>query len=49
MSFNKFASNVIEKCLSFGSNYQVQAIIEEFVAEKNSGKLIKLMRDVYAN
>jgi len=46
-AYNKYSSNVIEKCLSNGNEEQRVQIITELLEDED--ELIKIMRDIYAN
>jgi hypothetical protein len=37
LSKHKFASNVVEKCVAFGSKSDRQALIEEVIQSKSDG------------
>ena len=47
LSRDKFASNVVERCLQFGSLDQRRSIIEEFLV--NEQALVQMMKDDYGN
>jgi len=47
LSQHKFASNVIEKCVQFGSHEHRQWLIDEICCDSNS--LEMMMKDQYAN
>ena len=47
LSRDKFASNVVERCLQFGSLEQRRSIIEEFLV--NEQALVQMMKDDYGN
>lgn len=47
LSRDKFASNVVERCLKHGSATQRRSIIQEFL--QNETALIAMMRDDYGN
>jgi hypothetical protein len=51
MSKHKFASNVVEKCVAFGSKKDRQLLIEEVITVKSDGTspLIAMMKDQFAN
>lgn len=40
MSQHKFASNVVEKCVEYGSKSERGIIIEEILGSKNPDKLV---------
>ena len=50
-SQHKFASNVVEKCLTFATEEQRHEIIEEILSDDNlpMSKLQTMMKDPYAN
>lgn len=51
LSKHKFASNVVEKCVAFGSAKDRQLLIEEVIQSKADGTmpLIIMMKDQFAN
>ncbi|KAI9350504.1 armadillo-type protein [Zopfochytrium polystomum] len=51
MSKHKFASNVVEKCVAFGSKLDRQLLIEEVVTVRPDGTspLVVMMKDQFAN
>lgn len=51
MSKHKFASNVVEKCVSFGSAQDRQEILREVITTKADGTtaLYTMMKDQFAN
>ncbi|KAI9350244.1 armadillo-type protein [Obelidium mucronatum] len=51
MSKHKFASNVVEKCVAFGSNQDRQLLIEEVISMRSDGTsaLVAMMKDQFAN
>ncbi|KAI8841027.1 armadillo-type protein [Chytriomyces cf. hyalinus JEL632] len=51
MSKHKFASNVVEKCVAFGSKQDRQMLIEEVIAVRPDGTsaLVAMMKDQFAN
>ncbi|KAJ3178001.1 mRNA binding protein puf3 [Irineochytrium annulatum] len=51
MSKHKFASNVVEKCVAYGSKKDRQLLIEEVIATRPDGTspLIAMMKDQFAN
>jgi Pumilio-family RNA binding repeat len=51
MSKHKFASNVVEKCVSFGSVADRKEILEEVITTKADGTtaLYTMMKDQFAN
>ncbi|CAG8498195.1 17147_t:CDS:10, partial [Racocetra fulgida] len=51
MSKHKFASNVVEKCVAYGSKRDRQLLIDEVIQTKPDGTspLISMMKDQYAN
>ena len=52
MSIHKFASNVIERCLHFGTVQQKEDIINEIIAPKDENKhdpLAILVKDKFGN
>lgn len=51
MSKHKFASNVVEKCVSFGSSADRQEIFDEVITTKADGTtpLYTMMKDQFAN
>ncbi|KAI8844773.1 Pumilio1 in complex with Cyclinb reverse Rna [Chytridium lagenaria] len=51
MSKHKFASNVVEKCVAYGSKIDQQNLIEEVIATRPDGTsaLIAMMKDQFAN
>ncbi|KAJ3217720.1 mRNA binding protein puf3 [Dinochytrium kinnereticum] len=51
MSKHKFASNVVEKCVAYGSKVDQQNLIEEVIATRPDGTsaLIAMMKDQFAN
>ena len=51
MSIHKFASNVIERCLHFGSKKQRDAIIDEIISIDDSvhNSLLGLVKDKFGN
>ncbi|KAJ3069077.1 mRNA binding protein puf3 [Podochytrium sp. JEL0797] len=51
MSKHKFASNVVEKCVAFGSKLDRQLLIEEVIAVRADGTsaLVAMMKDQFAN
>ncbi|KAI8610512.1 armadillo-type protein [Chytriomyces sp. MP71] len=51
MSKHKFASNVVEKCVAFGSKLDRQMLIEEVIAVRPDGTsaLVAMMKDQFAN
>ena len=51
MSIHKFASNVIERCLHFGSKEQRDAIIDEIISIDDSvhNSLLGLVKDKFGN
>jgi hypothetical protein len=52
MSMHKFASNVIERCLHFGTKEQKDDIINEIIAPKGDNKhdpLVTLVKDKFGN
>ncbi|KAJ3266398.1 mRNA binding protein puf3 [Chytriomyces hyalinus] len=51
MSKHKFASNVVEKCVAFGSKQDRQMLIEEVIAVRQDGTsaLVAMMKDQFAN
>ena len=50
-SFHKFASNVVERCLTFGNEKQRKAIIDEIIElDKNNPEyIISMVKDRFAN
>jgi hypothetical protein len=50
-SFHKFASNVVERCLSFGTEKQKKEIINEVIdfVNKDEELIINMVRDKFAN
>jgi len=46
---HKFASNVIEKCLSCGSQAHKSALITEVCGDATYSPLLEMMKDPYAN
>lgn len=51
MSKHKFASNVVEKCVAFGSRRDRSLLIEEVISVKSDGTcaLVIMMKDQFAN
>ncbi|KAG0200303.1 mRNA binding protein puf3 [Mortierella sp. GBA30] len=51
LSKHKFASNVVEKCVAYGSKSDRQKLIEEVIATKPDGTspLVLMMKDQFAN
>ncbi|KAJ3097087.1 mRNA binding protein puf3, partial [Physocladia obscura] len=54
MSKHKFASNVVEKCVAYGSKQDRQMLIEEVIAVRSDGftessALVAMMKDQFAN
>ncbi|KAF9201878.1 mRNA binding protein puf3 [Haplosporangium sp. Z 27] len=52
LSKHKFASNVVEKCVAFGSKTDRQKLIEEVIVSKSDGTpspLVLMMKDQFAN
>ncbi|KAJ1676384.1 mRNA binding protein puf3, partial [Spiromyces aspiralis] len=51
LSKHKFASNVVEKCIVYGSFEDRQALINEIVSPNNedSSNLLAMVKDQYAN
>ncbi|KAG0200727.1 mRNA binding protein puf3 [Mortierella sp. GBA30] len=51
LSKHKFASNVVEKCVAYGSNSDRQKLIEEVITTKADGTspLALMMKDQFAN
>lgn len=52
LSKHKFASNVVEKCVAFGSKADRQKLIEEVIVSKPDGSpspLVLMMKDQFAN
>ncbi|XP_042440835.1 pumilio homolog 5-like isoform X1 [Zingiber officinale] len=50
MSQNKFASNVIEKCLAYGSTEERDLLIKEMVGQtEGNDNLLVMMKDQFAN
>jgi hypothetical protein len=51
LSKHKFASNVVEKCVAFGSKSDRQKLIEEVIVTKADGTapLVLMMKDQFAN
>ncbi|KAF9172953.1 Pumilio 2 [Mortierella sp. AD010] len=52
LSKHKFASNVVEKCVAFGSKSDRQKLIEEVIVSKPDGSpspLVLMMKDQFAN
>lgn len=51
MSKHKFASNVVEKCVSFGNAADRQEILDEVIVTKSDGTtpLYTMMKDQFAN
>ncbi len=51
MSKHKFASNVVEKCVSFGTTQDRQDILDEVIVTKTDGTtaLYTMMKDQFAN
>ncbi|XP_021761946.1 pumilio homolog 5-like isoform X2 [Chenopodium quinoa] len=50
LSQHKFASNVAEKCIKFGSDSERNLIIEEIIAQSdNNEALLMMMKDQFAN
>lgn len=45
MSFSKYASNAVEKCLVYGNEEQRHSIVGEILALEDS-EILKLMRDI---
>ena len=50
-SIHKFASNVVEKCLSLGNKFQTQRIVNEIIEQDNktNNALLTLVKDKYGN
>jgi predicted metallopeptidase len=50
-SFHKFASNVVERCLTFGNDKQKKDIINEIIEldENNPDYIINMVKDRFAN
>jgi hypothetical protein len=50
-SFHKYASNVVERCITFGNDYQKKEIINEIVELVNRDEeiIINMVRDKFAN
>jgi len=48
---HKFASNVVEKCLSLGTKEQTSNIVNEIIEQdnKNNNIIINMVKDKYAN
>jgi hypothetical protein len=51
MSKHKFASNVVEKCVTFGTKQDRQLLIDEVITVKADGTspLVVMMKDQFAN
>ncbi|KAJ3398523.1 mRNA binding protein puf3 [Chytridiales sp. JEL 0842] len=51
MSKHKFASNVVEKCVAYGSKKDRYNLIEEVITTKSDGTcaLVTMMKDQFAN
>ena len=51
LSKHKFASNVVEKCVAYGSKSDRQKLIEEVITTKADGTspLVLMMKDQFAN
>ena len=51
MSKHKFASNVVEKCVAFGTKQDRQLLIDEVITVKSDGTspLVVMMKDQFAN
>ena len=51
MSIHKFASNVIERCLHFGTKAQKDDLINEIVSKEDNvhDSLISLVKDKFGN
>ncbi|KAF8982104.1 mRNA binding protein puf3 [Haplosporangium bisporale] len=51
LSKHKFASNVVEKCVAYGSKLDRQRLIEEVITTKPDGTspLVFMMKDQFAN
>ncbi|KAJ3206349.1 mRNA binding protein puf3 [Entophlyctis luteolus] len=54
MSKHKFASNVVEKCVAYGSKQDRQMLIDEVIAVRSDGfvetsALVAMMKDQFAN
>lgn len=51
LSKHKFASNVVEKCVAYGSKLDRQNLIEEVITTKPDGTspLVLMMKDQFAN
>lgn len=47
MSQHKFASNVVEKCVEYGSKTERGIIIEEILGSKNPDKLVYVFFIIY--
>ena len=50
-SFHKYASNVVERCLTFGNEKQVKEIISEIIEldQNNPEYIISMVKDRFAN
>ena len=50
-SFHKYASNVVERCITFGNDYQIKDIINEIVelVSRDEEIIINMVRDRFAN
>ena len=50
-SFHKYASNVVERCITFGNDYQKREIINEIVelVRRDEEIIINMVRDKFAN
>jgi pumilio RNA-binding family len=48
-SIHKFASNVVEKCLSLGNNSQRKEIVDEILNREDNDSLLAMVRDKYGN
>jgi hypothetical protein len=51
MSIHKYASNVIERCLHFGSNEEKNHLIDEIIlkGDKVHNSLVSLVKDKFGN
>jgi len=48
-SIHKFASNVVEKCLTLGNSKQRKEIVDEILAREDNDSLLAMVRDKYGN
>jgi len=48
-SIHKFASNVVEKCLTLGNYNQRKAIVDEILNREENDSLLAMVRDKYGN